>query len=136
VAFVLDASVTVSSYLTDEDSEFADKVMARLDADRAIVPSLWPTEVANALLVAERRRRITPAELDEAIGVLVTLPVFVRPKPFYWTVTKVLDLARAQALNAYDAAYLDLAMTEGLPLATQDSDLRAAAVRVGVDLVE
>ena len=134
--FVLDASVAVSSYLTDENSVYAARVMALLEEDQAIVPALWPTEVANALLVAWRRKRIDDAGLSETIELLLHLGVYVRQKPLYWVVTKILDLAKEQGLTAYDATYLDLAMTENLPLATQDTDLRTAAVRVGVELVE
>ncbi|HSG46523.1 MAG TPA: type II toxin-antitoxin system VapC family toxin [Longimicrobiales bacterium] len=41
--------------------------------------------------------------------------------------------ARVRGLSAYDASYLDLAMRYGIPLATLDQRLRAAAEAEGVE---
>jgi predicted nucleic acid-binding protein len=136
VPFVLDASVALAWHLEDEVSEYADRVLDRLREDGVAVPSIWPLELANALLVAERRGRLLPAKVALATQQTSELPISVHDVPRELAFGPVLDLARAQGLSAYDAAYLELAMREGLPLATQDETLRAAAQRVGVPLVD
>jgi len=136
MAFVLDASVALAWHFEDEASAYADRVLERLREDDALVPAIWPLEVAKGLLAAERRSRLSPADVAAAQGVLSDLPISVHTATLAEALGPVLALARAQGLSAYDAAYLDLAMREGLPLATQDDDLRAAAARVGVALVD
>jgi predicted nucleic acid-binding protein len=136
MAFVLDASVALAWHFEDEASAYADRVLERLREDDALVPAIWPLEVANGLLAAERRSRLSPADVAAAQGVLSDLPITVNTQTLAEALGSVLDLARAQGLSAYDAAYLDLAMREGLALATQDDDLRAAATRVGVALID
>jgi len=134
--FIIDASVALAWHFEDESSEYADRVLERLREDRVAVPSIWPLEVANALLIAERRGRLSPAKVAQAIEVTLEVPIYIHEVPAEMAFGPVLDLARAQGLSAYDAAYLELAMREGLPLATQDEALRAAAQRVGVPLVD
>lgn len=134
--FVLDASVALAWHFEDEALEYADRVLDRLQEDDAFVPAVWPLEVANGLLAAERRRRLSAADVAQAQAILSDLPVTVNELALEDALGPVLDLARAHSLSAYDAAYLDLAMREGLSLATQDNHLRAAAMRVGVALVE
>ncbi len=134
--FVLDASVSLSWFFEDEDSDFARRVLRRLITDTALVPSLWPIEVANVLVVAERRGRAGTAQVAAAIALSKNLPISVQDADSELVFGAVLDLARLQGLSANDAAYLDLAMREGLPLATQDAAMRTAAEAVGVPLVE
>jgi predicted nucleic acid-binding protein len=134
--FVVDASLALAWHFEDEGSEYADRVLERLREERAVVPSIWPLEVANGLVVAERRRRLSPARVTRAVELFHELPIFVYEVGAQLALGSVLDLARAHGLSAYDAAYLELAMREGLPLATQDAYLREAADRAGVPLVE
>lgn len=134
--FVIDASVALAWHFRDESSEYADRVQERLRDGGVAAPSIWPLEVANALLVAERRGRLSPAEASHVAELILEVPVSIHEAPAELALGPVLDLGRAQGLTAYDAAYLDLAMREGLPLATQDEALRAAARRVGVPLVD
>ena len=136
MAFVLDASVPLSWSFRDEQSAYAHRVLRRLEDDQALVPAVWVLEVANGLLVAERRGRFTVADVAQACQDLAELPIESSDLAHDQALGPVLDLARAQGLSAYDAAYLELAMREGLPLATQDAALQAAAQRVGVPLVE
>ena len=135
MAFVLDASVALAWHFDDEASEYADRVLDRLQEEDAFVPAIWPLEMANGLLAAERRSRLSPADVARAHAILSDLPITVNSLTLDDALGPVLDLARAQSLSAYDAAYLELAMREGLSLATQDDDLRAAAGRIGVALV-
>lgn len=134
--FVLDASVALAWSFRDEQSAYAHRMLRRLEDEPAVVPVVWLLEVANGLLIAERRGRFTAADVANVYGVLADLPIEWSDLTLDQALGQVLDLARAQELSAHDAAYLELAMREGLPLATQDNDLRAAAERVGVPLVE
>ncbi len=133
---VLDASVTLSWCFRDEQSDYAAHVLRLLADDIAVVPGLWLIEVANGLLVAERRGRLSAADVAQVRGMLSDLPVTLGELTLDEALGSVLDLARAQGLSTYDATYLELAMREGLPLATQDGQLQSAAVRLGVRLVD
>ena len=129
--FVLDTSMVVSSYL-NEGMSVADAVIRRLDVDRAIVTGLFWFEVRNAMLVAERRKRITVEQSDEFLVKLETLPIEIDAAPVS---TMVMRLARTHGLTAYDAGYLELASRRRLPLATFDSALLRAAHTEGVMLL-
>jgi predicted nucleic acid-binding protein len=87
------------------------------------------------LLVAERRRRLSRAEAGRFVELLGALPIVVEEVPFELATSDVLSRAREHGLSAYDAAYLDLAMRKGLPLATRDSTLRAACRKAGVSMM-
>ena len=103
---------------------------------QAHVPSLWPLEVANALLVGERRRRITPAETARFLAILGAFPITVDDQTVAHAWTDTMHLARAHNLSSYDAAYLELAIRLGLPLAALDGKLKTAAGAMGVPLFE
>jgi len=132
---VLDCSVTMAWVFDDEDDPYAASVRDRLDADVAVVPSLWPLEVGNALVVAERRKRVSRAEALRFLGILGQLPIDVDATPTLASVDGVLQLAHETGLSVYDAAYLELSATHGLPLATLDAALRRAARKVGVKIL-
>jgi predicted nucleic acid-binding protein len=110
-------------------------VLERLAAERASVPTIWHLEVANVLALSERRGRITPAHSDEFIGFLETLAIIVDEETPSRALGRVLDLARAERLTAYDAAYLELAMRLRIPLASKHTDLCNAAERLGVSVL-
>jgi predicted nucleic acid-binding protein len=131
-AFVLDASVTLAWYFEDEADPYADAVARRFRSMQAIVPSIWPLEVANAMLMGERRKRNAVATQAQWIGCLTALPIAVDDQSPVRVFRDVLALARTQNLSAYDASYLELALRSGLPLATLDDRLRQAATAVGV----
>jgi len=130
--FVLDASVAVSWFFEDEAGAYTDAVMESLDGATAVVPSLWPLEVANVLLVGERRGRCTEADVIRFIELLQQLPIAVDDETPRRALAGAFQLAREYGLTSYDAAYLELAMRFGLPLATLDRKLREAAFRAGV----
>jgi predicted nucleic acid-binding protein len=134
--FVLDCSVTMAWLFDDEDDPQAAAVRDRLDADMALVPAIWPLEVANALVVAERRERVSRAEALRFLEVLRRLPIDVGAMPSLVAIEGALHIAHETGLSLHDSAYLDLAATQGLPLATLDRRLAAAAASVGVALCE
>lgn len=131
MAFVLDCSVTMAWMFRDEATDATDRLRDMLNDDRALVPALWPTETANALLVATRRKRIAEGDLPQLRMQLNSLPIDVDPISTERTWGPVLDLAQEHRLTVYDATYLELAIRRGLPLATLDDDLLTAARRMG-----
>ncbi len=96
------------------------------------MPGLWHLEVANTLLVGERRKRSTQANTVTWLGFLTSLPITVDEETKANAFGDTLSLARDHSLSVYDATYLELAMRRGLPLATLDEKLKAAAQAVGV----
>ena len=133
--FVLDASMALSWCFADEATDYSNEVQASLVDNTALVPTIWPLEVANVLVLAERRGRITEAERQHWLDYARSLPVEVITPTLEHILDVIAGLAVDQRLTVYDAAYLDLALREGLPLASLDDRLRTAAGNVGVSLV-
>lgn len=132
MAFVLDASVAASWALKDESHSVAALAMSRLLTEEALVPALWWFEIRNTMVVNERRSRITESDTAGFLGYVARLGIRQDRKP---DEAQVLDLARRHRLTVYDAAYLELAQREGLPLATLDSRLASAARAEKVPLI-
>ncbi len=129
---VLDASITMTWCYPDEHSQVAYRVLDELEHRQAVVPSLWSVEVANALVAGERRRRLTASQIARFFELLKGLSIETDTQTASRALSDTLQLARRYVLSAYDAAYLELAMREALPLATLDVKLRNAAKAVGV----
>lgn len=130
--FVVDASVTLSWCFEDESNPYSDGVLDAFADDIAVVPGVWTLEVANGLVVAERRGRLTEAQTIHFAGLLSSLPIEIEVEEIRATLAAVIPIARDHGLSAYDAAYVDLAARRGVPLATLDDRLRAGAVAAGV----
>lgn len=133
--FVLDTSVAVSWFFADEENEVGEAILDRLHKDDAVAPALWPLEVANALLVGERRRRSLRGEMAEIAAMLGALSVVLDEPSTSRTFGPILEIAREHGLSVYDASYLELAIRRALPLATFDRRLRDAATNTGVELI-
>ena len=133
---VIDASVALAWCFPDEASEYADGVLVALDGRTAMVPAIWSLEITNALLVGERRKRIRQPEARRFIELLKGLSILEDGQPFAETVSNVLPLAREYDLSAYDAAYLDVAVRHGAPLATLDKALQKAGRAAGLKIFE
>ncbi len=133
--FVLDASLTLQWFLEDEaNRDYSLAVLASLSEKRALVPMLWFYEVGNGLMMAYRRKRIAFDQIEGFLSRLKRLPIDAAQH----TLSEILEspnVANAYGLTNYDAAYLALAMRFNLPLATNDSNLRKAAVAANVNLV-
>jgi predicted nucleic acid-binding protein len=134
VTIVLDGSVALAWSLEDERTPATIQVLDAVVQGGAVVPSLWRLEVANALQMAVRRRRIEPWRRDALLANFATLNVAVDPETDGRAWGDTLRLADRFGLTLYDAAYLELAQRRSLPLATLDSELRAAASTLGVTL--
>jgi len=135
VRFVVDNSVVMSWCFRDAGDGYAEGVLDLLATGAALVPAIWPLEVANVLAAAERRGRLTEADSGHFLRLLGDLPISLLAEPPERVTGEILALARRTGLSAYDASYLDLAMREGVPLATRDAALRKAAEVVGVAFV-
>ena len=134
ISVVLDSSVTLAWLHSDELTEPVRLVFDRVTITRAWVPSLWRLEVANALQMAVRRKRIDAAFRDESLADLGQLNITADPDTDVFAWSTSLQLAQSHQLTVYDAAYLELALHMALPLATIDQDLRNAGT-AGVALL-
>ena len=130
--FVLDCSMTMAWIFSDEASAASDAVRESLIKDYAVVPSLWPIEVANVLLVATRRGRLSESEWPKLLDDLMALPISVDNETSDQALTNSLHLANRYDLSAYDAVYLELARRKALPVASLDNKLRAACTAAGI----
>ena len=132
--FVVDNSVVMSWCFEDEGNIYADAVLESLESREAFVPTIWPLEVGNVLLVAERKKRLGQAASVRFLSLLGALPITVEQEPSERMLKEILSLARTLGLSTYDASYLDLAMRLDLPLATLDAALANAAKKSGVQI--
>lgn len=134
-AFILDASVAISWCFPGdptEDTPYSRAILKKLTSIDAIVPEIWPFEIANAIFVSHtKRKRITERQISEYLGLLKALPIRVERRDL-WDNVALEWLARRHDLAAYDAAYLDLALRTSLPLATSDGPLRQVALTEGI----
>jgi predicted nucleic acid-binding protein len=135
VSLVLDASISMKWCFEEEKTKYTEEVLDRVYESRAHVPPIWPIEISNAILLGERRNRINLTHTLRFLQLLRTLPIVVDREDMNLALGSVLVLGRAHNLTAYDASYLELAIRLGLPLATQDVQLREAAQRAGVPLI-
>jgi predicted nucleic acid-binding protein len=134
--FVVDASVVLTWCFPDEQSALAQRVARMFQhGESAITPSFWPHEVLNALLVGEKRKRISRELIRTFLKDLATLPIALQELPADAVFDRIQSLSREHGLTPYDAAYLDLAKVNGLPLATLDQDLIRASRKASVELL-
>ncbi len=135
MSFVLDSSITVSWCFSDEATPLTKSLLKKVEEDTAYVPNLWPLELGNVLVMAEKRKRINYAQIIEFISLLNDLNIEIDNQTCNKAFHEILSLAYSENLTTYDAAYLELAMRLGLPLATKDKQLCETASRLGVVLL-
>jgi predicted nucleic acid-binding protein len=126
--FVIDASMAVAWLIPEEFSDQADAVVASI-ANACVVPTLFWFEVRNILGMAERRGRIGAGSALIAMERLRRLPV---DDAGAGSDSAILLLSASHALSGYDAAYLSLALSRNLPVATLDRKLAAAVRKEGL----
>ena len=129
---MLDASVAIAWLLDDEENPSAGAARSRIVDGGAFVPQVWHLEVRNALLVAERRKRVSAQGAAERLRSLRELPIYTDAEPDFDT---AFELARSHHLAIYDAVYLELARRRNEALATLDAALVRAAIAEGLPLV-
>ena len=133
-SLVVDNSIVMTWCFQDEADAYADAVLNSLVETAVIVPAIWSLEVVNVLLVAERRQRLRQTDSVRFLALLSQLPIVVEQSHFDRKMGEMLALGRANDLSSYDTVYLELAMRHGLPIATLNQQLLAAAQRVAVPL--
>ncbi len=133
--FVLDASTTLSWCFSDEATPQTAQLLANLEHATAFVPSIWPLEVGNILLNAQRKNRIKYADITEFLALLNKLTIEVDEETANNGFHEILQLAFSMKLTTYDSSYLELALRLGIPLATKDKLLSNAAVELGVEVI-
>jgi len=131
--FVADASVTTTWIFPDEEPVLQKEMELQRASIRIHVPSIWPLEMANVIVSALRRGRFPEHRIDEAVDYLAGLPVSVEQDPA--EISTLVGLATAYRLTADDAAYLELALRLGVPLATMDDGLLEAARSAGIPVL-
>lgn len=133
---VLDASITMAWCFDDEATPYTEELLDWCAAGTDIyVASIWPLEVTNVLLNAQRKSRVTQKKVEEFLELLLNLPIHIEAVLAQRAFSNIRKLADVYRLTSYDAAYLDLAMRRGLPLASLDDDLRNAAIASSVRLI-
>jgi predicted nucleic acid-binding protein len=132
---VIDASSGLAWCFEDKGGPEADVLIEKVATDGAAVPGVWSLEIANGLVMGERRGRIKPAASTAFIAMIEELPIVADRATNARALHETMSLAREHRLTAYHAAYLELAMRLGLPLATGDRGLGAVAERAGVILL-
>lgn len=133
---VIDASIVLSWLLADEESAASLAIRNDLlSSENAWVPAHWRLELANALWMAERRRRLDLAGITRAMTIICQLPVTIDPETNTRAGSETLSLARHHQISVYDAAYLELALRRGAALASLDRELRAAAQSLSIPVL-
>ena len=135
--FVLDASVALLWLVPQTNStgvDYADAVLSALKESQAVGPSLFALETANVVVKVESKGIVTQADSQRFITLLGQLNIATDQATALHALGDTLNLARRYKLSAYDAAYLELALRTGLPLATLDADLLRAAATTGVSI--
>jgi len=136
-SLVLDNSISAAWCFEDQSTAYTEAVLqAIIDGVEAIVPAIWKLEVANALAVAERRKKIVPEKSAKFIRDLQQFTISVDLVGLDYVFDAVLEHARIYQRSAYDASYLELAQRRGLPLATKDEPLRQAAEALGITVFQ
>jgi predicted nucleic acid-binding protein len=134
--FVADASVGVAWVVSSQSSAASAILLDDVaDGKPLVVPGLWMFEVANALLVLMRRKKIQPQQAARARGALSRLHPVIDDDGPRLALHRIWELAEEFALSIYDAVYLELAQRKGLPLASRDAGLRSAAAKCGILLL-
>ena len=132
---VIDASVALSWVYSDEQTAASDALLARVADRGAVVPALWRLEIANALQVGIKRKRIDAAHRNSSIQIFLRLLIETDLETNDYAWTTILQLADLYHLTVYGASYLELALRRALPLATRDQELAVAATAAGVVLL-
>ena len=132
---VLDASIALTWCFIDEQTEQTNQILIDIQHDGAYVPGLWKLEVGNILVTAERKGRISYADINKFLSLIEQLNIKVDNEASIRGFHEILSIAYTQKLTTYDATYLELAMRMGLPLASKDKHLCEVAKKLGAKIL-
>jgi len=130
--FVLDCSFTMAWLFEDEGNQATDDILHQMKERIAVVPTIWPLEVANVLLMAQKHKRISAATASGFVDALAALPIIVDETTSTRAMHSIYTIAESNRLAIYDAAYLELAVREKIPLLSLDQDMVKAAKKMNV----
>lgn len=133
MAFVVDASLALTLLFGEEATTATRAALRRLDKEMGVVPGLWSIEVVNTIGIAERKGRITAGESEKFLARWAGLNLDVDSQAPGRAFSHILPLCRTYRLTSYDAVYIELALRRGLPLATLDQAMNAAARMLGIE---
>jgi predicted nucleic acid-binding protein len=135
LSVVADISVVLAWFFEEEHTKRALDVLARIERDGLLVPTLWWSELENGILMGERRNRKAEAESAAFLKLLQALPIQTDDAPRHRISDDILNIGRQHRLTAYDAAYIELAHRQRAPLATFDAAIRRCARAVGLKVL-
>lgn len=130
--FVLDCSLTMAWLFEDEGNQATDDILHQMKNRIAVVPTIWPLEVANVLLISQKHKRISAAKAAGFIDALADLPIIVDETTSSRAMHSIYTIAETNRLAIYDAAYLELAIREKIPLLSLEQDMVKAAKKMKV----
>jgi predicted nucleic acid-binding protein len=133
--FVLDSSIALAWCFVDEATPVTEEILESLETNKAIVPSLWPLEIANSLSLSLRKKRIDDAGVFKFLERIESLQIAIDNETILHALTDTFALSCHCELTAYDAAYLELAQRLDIPLASKDRQLCAAAKKLKITLI-
>jgi len=136
VKVVIDASATLAWCYADERTHESSSLLEYVSMNGAVVPQIWPLEVANALLVGEIRNRITIEGIAGLLDQFGKLPIEIDSSTTNSAWKEILSIARQQHLTTYDACYVELANRLKLPLASNDKEMIGAAMKLGIEIIK
>jgi predicted nucleic acid-binding protein len=135
MSWIVDCSIAMAWCFEDEVTQRTEALLDRMESDPVVVPLHWPLEVTNVLRSAVRKGRLSEAKAAEKVAALMSLPIRYDLLTHQVAFAGTWQLARKYKLTSYDAAYLELALRLGAPLATDDEDLAEAARKAGAALL-
>jgi predicted nucleic acid-binding protein len=132
---ILDCSAIAGWCFADEADSWAEKLLDKVVANGALVPAHWHLEVSNMMLQAEKRKRIESDDIKERLSLISRLQIIVDTATHGYAFSAIMQHAQKEKLTSYDAAYIELAIRKGLPLASKDSALKKACQHLGIKTV-
>ena len=133
---VIDASVALSWVYTDQATPQTEKLLTDVENGVPIVvPVLWFTEVANGLLILQRRKKLIAKDRITALQKLESLNILSDEESGRAAFSAGSRHAEKHGLTVYDATYLEVALRRALPLATRDIALQKAARAAGIEVL-
>ena len=131
MAFAVDNSVVVAWFVESQANAYTRRARQRAEREELLAPQLWPVEFASVLRGLERRRLLTSHNVDRVAAGAMALEIALDPAA---PLRELITLSRRFSISCYDAAYLEVAVRRGVPLATRDSAFARAARAAGMFL--